>query len=399
MSATAEPTPIVITAGGTYSGTWASHDGKTPAVAIETTHAVVLQNCTITSNTTLIETTVSNAHVTVENCYGDALDPKISGQTNGDFLDAYEIGSLDFEHNSMENVAFGVRLYNGTPNGPITIRYNKAVNLQGLPSNGKNGRVTKNLSGIEDNENHFVSIAEMHGLANVQIAWNEIDTASGANTASIGDVINIYDTSGTAKTPILIHDNFIYGGYPANPNATLYYAAGIVTDGTASDTAATATAFVHIYDNQVVAHAGNSISIAAGHDNEVYSNRIVSSGQYPNGTWYVGYTGVSVQDCTCYNQPSSVYFNNWAKKNVSGDQFEQPNGQGQFEPPAVTSDYYLPDCAGGTTSPGTECTDDVEYSPTPITADDEKAEVTMWQQKLSANGITLGPSDSATAGT
>ena len=42
--------PIVITSGGTYSGTWSSNDPKKPAVTIRTDELVILQNSVITSS-------------------------------------------------------------------------------------------------------------------------------------------------------------------------------------------------------------------------------------------------------------------------------------------------------------------------------------------------------------
>ena len=396
--ATPTPGPIVITAGGTYSGTWQSLDPNTPAVSINTTAAVTITNCTIMSKSRLIYATVPNAHVTITNCSGYGLDPMVAGKTNGDFLDAYQIGSLDFENNYLQNTAFGVFLYNGPPpngvtSGPITIKYNKAVNLQGLPSDGKGGRVLTNLPfDGQMNGNHFVQLADMQGLTGAEISWNEVDTAEAATTASIGDDIDIYVSNGSATNPILIHDNFINGGYPANPNATLYYECGITMDGTSADTAQTATSFVRMYNNQIISHAGSAICLTLGHDNQVYSNRVVISGQYPDGTWYVGYAGISVDNPGGnFAQPASVYFNNWAQNNVSGDQFEQPNAQGLFVAPILRNDYYVPNCAGGASGSTSLCTGNVSYMPALITRADETAEIATWQAKLATNGITLGP--------
>ena len=109
--ATPTPGPIMITAGGTYSGSWQSLDPKTPAVSINTTAAVTIQNCTIQSRGELIRANVTNAHVTVQNCRGTALDPLVAGALRGNFFSTYEIGSLTLEHDSMQGVNYGVQLY------------------------------------------------------------------------------------------------------------------------------------------------------------------------------------------------------------------------------------------------------------------------------------------------
>jgi hypothetical protein len=164
-------------------------------------------------------------------------------------------------------------------------------------------------------------------------------------------------------------------------------------DGNAANTAETATAYVKIYNNQIVAHSNFGIGLAAGHDNEAFGNRVVSTGQFADSSWYEGYAGIYVIDCACYMQPSSVYFNNFAHDNVVGFRFEQIQGQG-YSPPPVRQDYLLPDCAGGASGPTSKCTDNVSL-PDPITSATELNEYFLWQQKLSNNGIVVGPQSSA----
>jgi len=390
------PSSIAISAGGTYTGSWQSLNPKTPAVSINTTATVVIQNCTIQSKGPLIFASVANAHVTITNCTGTALDPLVAGDLRGNFFSAYDIGSLDVEHNSIQGVNYGVQLYDAdgwAPSGPITIRYNTALNLQGAPSDGNGGLNYSNLLEPGDNQNHFVILADLQNLTGTDISWNYVESDPGLST--IGDVINIYSSSGTSASPINVHDNFILGGYPAVPNATTYYAGGIITDGNAANTAATATAFVNIYNNQVVSHANGAIGIAAGHDNQIYDNRVVSSGQLANGSWFVGYDGIGVIDCACYNQPPSVFFNNSAHDNTVGYQFEwsNPATPTVFSPPIIRQDYQLQDCAGGASGAGSLCINNASLPalPTLITSATEANETTLWQQKLSSNNITVGP--------
>jgi hypothetical protein len=334
--------------------------------------------------------------LTITNCKGYGLDPLVAGQARGAFLRSWEIGSLVAEHNYIEGTNDGFQLYNYNPDGvwipsgEIKIRYNIAINLDGALSDGKGGRIITNQRFGQDNGNHFVILADLQNITGTEISWNFVQSDKGM---SFGDAINIFSSSGTTASPIKIHDNYIHGGYPAVTNAINHYATGIVTDGRASDTAATATAYVKIYNNQVVAHAFVGIAISAGHDNEVYSNRVVSSGQYDDGSWYVGYTGIMIMNCWLYNQPPTVFFNNWAHDNVVGFRFEwytSPDVPGSFVPPPVRQDYALPDCAKSSETGTSKCTNNVNM-PDPITTISEADEAAFWQTKIQAAGITIGP--------
>jgi hypothetical protein len=395
---TPTPGPLIIVSGGTYSGTWISEDPTVPAVQIQTSDPVTLVNCTIRSKTDLIQALVPDSKLTITNCKGYGLDPLVAGQARGAFLRSWEIGSLVAEHNYIEGTNDGFQLYNldpdgvvWIPSGEIKIRYNIAINLDGALSDGKGGRIVTDQRFGQDNGNHFVILADLQNITGTEISWNFVQ--SDPKVSSFGDAINIYSSSGTPASPINIHDNYIRGGYPAVTNAINHYATGIVTDGRASDTAATATAFVKIYNNQVVAHAFAGISISAGHDNEVYSNRVVSTGQYDDGSWYVGYAGIFIMNCTCYNQPPTVFFNNWAHDNVVGFRFEWYTSvdiPGSFVSPPVRQDYALPDCAKNSETGTSKCTDNVSM-PNPITTISETDEAAFWQAKIQAAGITIGP--------
>jgi uncharacterized protein YjdB len=206
---TVTPGTLTIRAGGTYSGLWASSDPKTPAVTVLTTDPVVIENCTIRSKGELIQATANLAHLTIRNCSGYGEDPGIAGTLRGDFLFGFKIGSLVMEHNSMEGVAYGAKLYGGgtTPDGPIVIRYNRAHNLDGVPSNGRGGRDIANPGYNPDSHNHFVILTNTLGVVGGEIAWNE--STINPDSGSMGDHINIYASSGTAASPLQVHDNFI----------------------------------------------------------------------------------------------------------------------------------------------------------------------------------------------
>ena len=73
--------PIIITTGGTYSGTWNSDDPATPAVTIATDDPVTIEDSVITSRGALILVTgvKTGANVTIDNVTGTALDPQVAG--------------------------------------------------------------------------------------------------------------------------------------------------------------------------------------------------------------------------------------------------------------------------------------------------------------------------------
>jgi hypothetical protein len=203
--------PLTINQGGTYSGNWESQNASVPAVSINTTAPVIIQNCFIRGKSDLIRTNVDNANVTVRNCHGYGLDPDVAGQMRGYFFRSTKIASLTAEHNYIEGTSFGFNNWgNMQSSAAIGIRYNKVYNLDGVPSDGKGGRILTGLQFGQDNGNHFVILDSMQGLANAEIAWNEIKIDP--YTASLGDIINIYRSSGTASSPIQIHDNYMFGG-------------------------------------------------------------------------------------------------------------------------------------------------------------------------------------------
>ena len=95
--------PIVITAGGTYTGNWQSTDSKTPAVTVATTDPVTIENSHIQSAGSLIKTSVAGSNLTVRNSLGMALNAAVKGQPNGNFLEVTSPARLDVENNYVEN--------------------------------------------------------------------------------------------------------------------------------------------------------------------------------------------------------------------------------------------------------------------------------------------------------
>src|SRR5580765_28326 len=78
--------PIVITKGGTYSGNWESTNRNTPAVLINTSDPVTIENSTVTGPGNLIESGVSHVQLTVRNTSGYGKNPNAYGVAVGRFV-------------------------------------------------------------------------------------------------------------------------------------------------------------------------------------------------------------------------------------------------------------------------------------------------------------------------
>ena len=102
-------------------------------------------------------------------------------------------------------------LGDGTANSTIKIRYNRFHNLDGRFSDGLGGYLATAVSGYSSG----IHTANIFGLPGMEIAWNQI--INEPYQSGSGDSINILDTSGTAVSPMQVHDNYIQGGWDADP--------------------------------------------------------------------------------------------------------------------------------------------------------------------------------------
>lgn len=409
---------LYIGKGGTYSGNWENRDWSTGlsgagnAVYIDTTEPVVIENCFVRSSGTLIQS-APGANVTIRNCNGYGIDPAIRGQKRGYFFFSQQIGSLTMEHNYLEAMAFGVAIWSNspterwTPPGPIIVRYNRVRNLDGAPSDGAGGHDLTIIGNGQDYGNIFFSVVNLDFRSQAELAWN--DVINEPYISFVGDVIDIWASSGNSSTAIDIHDNYIQGGFPAimtqangstsNPSRVMLAGAitpdGSSVNGVSGENAQTTTAFLKIHNNQIVARSNQGIGVCVGHDIEIYENRIVSSGQLADGTWYAQQYGKGLSihsNCNGWYQPPTVFYNNFAHDNVVGWRIEKVDSADPeiYVAPPLRADYMLSGCAGGESGPTSKCTNNVSL-PDPITSDTEANEYILWQQKLATNGIALGP--------
>lgn len=369
------PRPLVITSGGTYSGAWQSLDAQTPAVLVMTSEPVVIENATIRGRGELIRTGVSGVDLTVRNVEGYGLNPQVHGQAPGRFLYAFDFASVVVRDSHMQNTG-GIKLveYSGdrTAGQTVSIVGNSALNIDGRKSDGNGGwldfnKRTRLSDGHEERGyeiRQFLQLDKVRDLPGVRIAWNQVINEPG--NSRVEDNINIYKSSGTPQSPILIHDNYIQGAYTIRPAQGSYsddtysyswkYSGGGILLGDGDGTAG----WVRAYDNQVVSTTNYGIAVYTGHDTEFHDNRVLSSGLLDDGRAIWGQNvGIYIWDGK--EQGDSSFYNNSARDNLVG----WMKGQDR-------NDWWAPDATtftGNTSWQGE------------LTLETEEAEYQRWQNK------------------
>lgn len=374
--------PVVITKGGTYTGAWQSLNPDVAAIRIRTSEPVTIQDCWLRGRGALIKGS-GDIKVTVRNCRGYGLNPNVAGRVPGRFLGLEGFDNVVVENNYMEGTSgISVRDYegNGMAEQTVKIRRNRAKNIDGRRSNGSGGFSQTGFAHVQ-----FVRLSKARHMQSVEIAWNEVVNEPGKSR--VEENINMYLSSGTAASPVRIHNNFIRGAYPTDPTSTRYSGGGILLGDGASSDAGGAAAFVHAFGNQIVSTTGHGIGIAAGHDNKFFNNRMIASGRLADGSWIggqnVGAYIWDVYDRAGYN--SRKFYNNYAYDNVIGWMRMKKDGSRELK----RNDWWFPDCARWLDG-RTKC-DGNRALPAPITRETEAAEFQRWQSKVGANNVRIGP--------
>jgi hypothetical protein len=311
-------------------------------------------------------------------------NPNVAGQAKGTPIHAYQSASVLVENSDFESGGFNgvwVQQYAGNYSTGNTIRIlnNRIHNVDSRLSDGKGGYLTSQAGGFS----HGIILSDVYGVPGIEIAWNQI--INEPYQSRVEDSINIYQSSGTTASPMQVHDNYIQGGYaadPANANGLGYTGAALITDGAQTDPART-TSFLKIHDNQAVSVGNSGIAIAMGHDIEMYSNRVVSSGQLTDGTnittsYAAGMSHWDWQYAPPATPPAS-FGNNSVHDNLSGLRREN---NGSWE----RSDYYMP------VSPAVSF-NNAQWTPTTAdapTLTDEADELLGWNEKLISQEATVG---------
>ncbi|MDP9175295.1 MAG: PA14 domain-containing protein [Planctomycetota bacterium] len=375
--------PVTITTGGTYIGSWQSNDAATAAMTISTPDPVTIDHSLLRGRGAVIVASQPGAQLTVKNSAGFGLDPGVPATARGAFIDAYQVASLDVEHNFIEGVGgYGINVneFTGTGDQTVKILYNQIRNSDGRFSDGAGGTLTKG-----DPTPHAIVFQHVHNVANLEIGYNEI--IQDPYASYVNDVINLFESSGTRASPLRVHDNYIQGLYAIDPLTEYNSGCGIIADGSCDP--AIATAFADIDHNQVVGTGNGGICIAAGHNNGLHDNRILSCGRLPAGSI------IFAQNIGSYihvpeNAPPNTFFQNGAWNNLIG-WLRPPNTfENKTDKPA-RGDYWFPEA-------DPLLSHDNEPWPGPISLYAEAGEYDFWRSKLAKASFTLGPGNALVAG-
>ncbi len=376
--------PVTITQGGTYSGNWKSTNPNTPAVTIATSAPVVIQNSYVTGPNNLISDPDYGNNLTVKNVVGIGVNPNVSGQTNGNFVDAQNPVQLDVENCYFENVRFGVwvRGYTGNRNGTqtVTILNNRGRNMLGTESNGNNGY----LPGETYYQwAHAIQLVNVSGVPGIKIAWNEI--INYPSQSLVNENISMDDSGGTSSSPAETHDNYVQGAYPYNPAVDPYNGGGFITDGGGSDTVQTASAFNNVYNNQFVGTVNMGVAFVAGHDNAAYNNEAISSGLLPNGT------KISAQNvgAIIYDDYGNIAHGTMYNNNMYGNTLGWMCWASRCAYDGYRADDYFP-------YNNSYYSTNTTIQANPITLQMENSQYPTWLAKLNSNGMVVGPVTSPT---
>jgi hypothetical protein len=346
---------IVIRRGGTYTGTFRSPDSSRPCVRIATTEPVVLDSCLFEGAGHLVECLLPGARLTLRRCVGRGLPPTKDQTPRGRFLTISEARSVRVEQCRLEQTS-GIYVYkwsgDGTARQTLKILGNRVRNIDGRYRDG--GGLTVS----------FVGLNQVRGVAGIEIAWNEV--LNQPDESLVEDNISLYNSSGTARSPIRVHDNYVQGAYPYPATSGKYTGTGLNTDGDGSS-ALTTTAYVEAYHNQFVSTCNAAMNIAAGHDIRFHHNRMVTSGYLPDGR-ALPTTYAATAVFNAYRKPAAVFFGHRVDHNVIG--YAKP---GYRIPLPDRHDLSHENCR--------PCLHN-EHLPNPITRATEAQEWALWQQKL-----------------
>ncbi len=363
---------LTINGAGTYGGNWGN-------IVVKTTAAVTIDGATVRGPGDLITAGVGGVNVTIRNTRGYGTPPTSSPGSNvaqGRFIFFYGAKSVTVEHNYTEHTA-GIKVWDdGRTTSYVRIRYNQAFDVDNRWGN------TSGSGYQNDGElGNWIQFNQLKGV-DAEIAWNQEINKPGESY--VEDSISTYASSGTSANPINLHDNYVQGGYLADPHGTKsngstpFTGTGINLGDAAAFTNGSGTPivaqYVNCHDNQIVSYGDHGISLTSGNAQDVHDNRVVSSGYLPDGST-IGYLAEGIVGQNFWGDSQwNVGTPNKIFNNVVGNYsawFHQRLDYSDFAGQGVWN--------WGNTS-----------LPDPITLAAEANEYTLWQNKLSANGIYVG---------
>src|SRR6266705_2973982 len=173
--------PIRITAGGTYSGCYASTSTGTPAVTLATSHPVTLDHARVVAKGFGVQDTVTGTRLTVVDATFEQTDPGAVVAHRA--IELQQPASFVAEHNRFTD-GDGIWIGGGRVD-PLTVRYNQAIDI------GRYPHPTSSNCCVQ-----FLQLDSVTAPAG-EIAWNHTQNTSGRS----GVEDNINHTS--------VHDNTV----------------------------------------------------------------------------------------------------------------------------------------------------------------------------------------------
>lgn len=398
----AESPPLVIDKGGTYTGNWASDDPAVPVIRITTREPVTIERSTLRGRGALIVANAGAVDLVIRDTRGIGQNPNIAGRAAGRFLEAEEIAHLTVEHCELENNAgiYVHRLAKALAVEPsLRIISNLARNIDGRRSDGNGGYLQFNTHMPEKGDKaedgfeivQFLQLDGVVGLEHGKIAWNHVTNEPGRSR--VEDNISLYESSGTAEHPILIHDNCIVGAYTIDPTRTddrrdgwiedwSYSGGGIMLGDGPGKSIETASGYLRATRNVVVSTSNYGIAVASGHDTEVADNQVIASGLLPGGRFVSAQNvGIYVWDAARGKKRTPpTFFAITVRGNDVGWAAKDKRSR---------NDWWLPDAT---------TVDHNAHAPGPITPATETQAIAQWQSRATLAGHAPGirPTEPAT---
>ena len=375
--------PYTISQGGTYTGLrirlpdWVS--GNSGAINITTTDPVTLIDCCIASTKHAIHG--NSMRLTVRNTCMWALNPGGVNRTHGKSINNEYARHCDVQSSHMEGfIALEFKNYGGNRAGEtLIVKKNTFVNVAGMRTDGNGGY--QDYTAPDGHDNTFtraqaVLFNTTTNIPGVEIAFNRI--VNEAYFSRVEDNINTFGSSGTAASPIWIHDNAIWGAYPykpADPRSTYFTGGGIMVGDVGSG-------YVLVERNFIIGTQNYGISLLGGNNSIERDNKIIKCPYLWDGRRITQSYGWALAYWNYNKADNTVFRDNLMTNNTYGYQGQKADG-------TLTTNLLNvsgKDLAGANN----------QYGPQtalagPFTFADEYAAIQEYRGVVTAAGLVIGP--------